>query len=317
MGRGRWWGEGHVETIHAPRCPVVSNNRLTVKPAALGRKTEQNWAMYGACDGEWCVSSQQINPAAISAEGACEEKQKQARRARSSHRFCGEKVVSKAGRQRMFLYTHPPLPLQRPEEPALGKYPQQCHLFLFFSSHGLGTSRQWWLSPRLGWATWGASVSSYSAKELIPLLDSKAADVGQKDGSSWRSRKGPAACWPCNTSQASTPHLASAFLLLHDSTTFLQPKYNGRSPPHWQRDGLVFFIKSGPHLPEHILACLTIGATQRLSLGLCLCPSLSYLLPPDSWLLLLTQGMRLNAESVREVVLLPFSALMPLEEAVF
>lgn len=118
MRRGWWWGD--VETIHPPRCPVVSNNRLTAKPAALGRKTEQ---CLEPVVGEWCVSSQQIKLAAILAEGACEEKQKQARRACSSYRFCGEKVVSKAGRQRMLLYIHPPLPLQPQEEPALGKYP--------------------------------------------------------------------------------------------------------------------------------------------------------------------------------------------------
>lgn len=129
-GEDSWWGEGHVETIHAPRYP-----RLTAEPAARGRKTEQ---CMEPVVGEWCVSSQQIKPAVILGEGVCEEKQKQ-ERACSSHRFCGEKVVSRAERQRMFLYTHPPLPLQDLEEPALGKYPQQCHVLLLFSSHGLGS----------------------------------------------------------------------------------------------------------------------------------------------------------------------------------
>lgn len=90
--------------------------------------------------GEQCVSSQQIKLAVILGEGICQEKQKQ-ERAHSSHRFCGKKVVSKPGRQSMFLYTHPPFPLQALEEPALGKYPQQCHLLLLFSSYGLGISR--------------------------------------------------------------------------------------------------------------------------------------------------------------------------------
>lgn len=106
-GEGSWWGEEHVETIHAPRYPAASRNRLTAKPAALGRKTEQ---CMEPVVGEWCVSSQQIKPAEVLAEGVYEEKQKQARRACFSHRFWGEKVVHKAGRWAS-LYSSSSFPL--------------------------------------------------------------------------------------------------------------------------------------------------------------------------------------------------------------
>lgn len=65
----------------------------------------------------------------------------------------------------MLLHTHPPPPLQPPGEPAVGKYPQQCHLLLL-SSHGLGVSRQWRLSP--GWAEQpGVPVPTEPTQNLI------------------------------------------------------------------------------------------------------------------------------------------------------
>lgn len=127
-------------------------------------------------------------------------------------------------------------------------------------------------------------------------------------GSSWWSRKG----WQ-HAGQATLYLHTLQVPFLHNSTTFLLPKYNVGSPLHCQREELVFFTKDRPHPPEHLLACLIMGAsTETWSLPISELSSLP--IPGCSFL---AQRMKLTAVSVKEVGLLPFSALMPLEEAVF
>jgi len=128
----------------------------------------------------------------------------------------------------------------------------------------------------------------------------------------------PLSLWPW--------HLASVSLLSHDGTKFLLPKNYAGAFPHCRGEKLVPSTNTctgRPHLLGCLLGCLLMAAVsgkhgQRLSLGLHLCPSLLYVVFPPPLLPCssLAEGTQPMAVSAREVVVLPSSALMPLEEGV-
>lgn len=164
--------------------------------------------MYRACGGgNGVFPHSRLKLAAVLAEQACGEEQKQAQRARSFHRFCGEQKsnMSKAGSKGCFST---PTPFQpscprgycgRKIPPAVLSPPSSLNLLpgvlravVAFTQAGVG----YWgcqqpLSP--------PKTSLSAAEGFIPLLGGKAGAVGQEHGVHSRPGEEPAAGWPSTT----------------------------------------------------------------------------------------------------------------------